>query len=76
VKTRKQRSNPNDATMRNIKALKKRVAKLESAARVQSLINDTVKARLKNIEDYLNRRRRGGNDSIKDSIVIPRRHPI
>jgi len=58
MKHKKRRSNPNDATFRNITALKKRVAKLESAARVQSLINDTVKARLKNIEDYLNRGKR------------------
>jgi hypothetical protein len=58
MKTRKRRSNPNDATFRNINALKKKVTALESKARVQSLINDTVKARLKIIEDYLNRGKR------------------
>lgn len=52
---KKTKLNPNDATMRNINALKKRVATLESMEKVQRLINDKVAARLKTIEDYLNR---------------------
>lgn len=51
----KKKRNPNDATMRNITALKKRVAKLESLARVQTLINDQIELCLRMIMDYLRR---------------------
>ena len=50
---KKKKRNPNDATMRNITALKKRVAKLESKARVQSLINDKVALFMEKISQYL-----------------------
>ena len=55
----KKKRNPNDATFKNINALKKRVAKLESLARAQSVINDGVELYLRMIKDYLSRGKNG-----------------